>query len=211
LFLIHIERVWQCGCGCFSNSFSCRNACQWFFFYFLKIIFDISTSKRSKKYKSHSILIKKKIQICTKRRYKHSTKRSHNALRDPITTTKQTRHNTKMPRILQVTKFRFCWQWVLISSHNIVICDFISNLRGVFFLILNRWNRTGPCHSTKLPSATWTTLASTIYIYIYIYICKKNGFTYTLSVNQKYIFRDAFAFENNVFNTKRNSWKISYF
>ncbi|KAL9395407.1 hypothetical protein Peur_009660 [Populus x canadensis] len=30
------------------------------FFYFLKIIFDISTSKRSKKYKPHSILERKK-------------------------------------------------------------------------------------------------------------------------------------------------------
>jgi hypothetical protein len=30
------------------------------FFYFLKIIFDISTSKRSKKYKPHSILAKNK-------------------------------------------------------------------------------------------------------------------------------------------------------
>jgi hypothetical protein len=30
------------------------------FFYFLKIIFDISTSKRSKKYKPYSILTKKK-------------------------------------------------------------------------------------------------------------------------------------------------------
>jgi hypothetical protein len=30
------------------------------FFYFLKIIFNISTSKRSKKYKPHSILTKKK-------------------------------------------------------------------------------------------------------------------------------------------------------
>jgi hypothetical protein len=30
------------------------------FFYFLKIISDISTSKRSKKYKLHSILAKKK-------------------------------------------------------------------------------------------------------------------------------------------------------
>jgi len=30
------------------------------FFYFLKIIFDISTSKRFKKYKPHSILAKKK-------------------------------------------------------------------------------------------------------------------------------------------------------
>jgi hypothetical protein len=29
------------------------------FFYFLKIIFNISTSKRSKKYKPHSILTKK--------------------------------------------------------------------------------------------------------------------------------------------------------
>jgi len=28
------------------------------FFYFLKIIFNISTSKRSKKYKPHSILVK---------------------------------------------------------------------------------------------------------------------------------------------------------
>jgi hypothetical protein len=33
------------------------------FFYFLKIIFNISTSKQSKRYKSHSILVKKiKIQ-----------------------------------------------------------------------------------------------------------------------------------------------------
>jgi hypothetical protein len=30
------------------------------FFHFLKIIFDISTSKRSKKYKPHLILAKKK-------------------------------------------------------------------------------------------------------------------------------------------------------
>jgi len=33
------------------------------FFYFLKIIFNISTSKRSKKYKPHSILAKKKFEI----------------------------------------------------------------------------------------------------------------------------------------------------
>jgi len=35
------------------------------FFYFLKIIFDINTSKRSKKYKPHSILTKK-IEIRSK-------------------------------------------------------------------------------------------------------------------------------------------------
>ena len=23
-----VERVWQCGCGCFLNNFSYRNACQ---------------------------------------------------------------------------------------------------------------------------------------------------------------------------------------
>jgi hypothetical protein len=33
------------------------------FFYFLKIIFDISTSKRFKKYKSHSILTKTKKNV----------------------------------------------------------------------------------------------------------------------------------------------------
>jgi len=33
------------------------------FFYFLKIIFDISTSKRSKRYKPHSILAKKKFKF----------------------------------------------------------------------------------------------------------------------------------------------------
>jgi hypothetical protein len=40
------------------------------FFYFLKIIFDISTSKRSKKYKSHSILEKKKNSNLDETRYK---------------------------------------------------------------------------------------------------------------------------------------------
>jgi len=33
------------------------------FFYFLKIIFDISTSKQSKKYKPHSILTKKNSNL----------------------------------------------------------------------------------------------------------------------------------------------------
>jgi hypothetical protein len=44
------------------------------FFYFLKIIFDISTSKRSKKYKPHSILVKKKFRNLTKHRYKRNAK-----------------------------------------------------------------------------------------------------------------------------------------
>ena len=44
-------------------------------FLFLKIIFDISTSKRSKKYKPHSILAKKKIQNLMKRSYKRNDKR----------------------------------------------------------------------------------------------------------------------------------------
>jgi len=46
------------------------------FFYFLKIIFNISTSKRSKKYKPHSILAKKKIQNLAKRRLKRTDKQS---------------------------------------------------------------------------------------------------------------------------------------
>jgi len=36
-------------------------------FLFLKIIFDISTSKRSKKYKPYSILTKKKFEIQPKK------------------------------------------------------------------------------------------------------------------------------------------------
>jgi hypothetical protein len=44
------------------------------FFYFLKIIFNISTSKRSKKYKPHSILAKKKNQNLAKRTTKQSLK-----------------------------------------------------------------------------------------------------------------------------------------
>jgi len=45
------------------------------FFHFLKIIFDISTSKRSKKYKPRSILAKKKFQNLMKRNYKRNIKR----------------------------------------------------------------------------------------------------------------------------------------
>jgi len=51
------------------------------FFHFLKIIFDISTSKRSKKYKPHSILIKKKIQNLIKYSYKRNVKQSFNVPR----------------------------------------------------------------------------------------------------------------------------------
>jgi hypothetical protein len=47
------------------------------FFYFLKIIFDISTPKQSKRYKPHSILAKnKKIQNLTKRSYKRNAKQT---------------------------------------------------------------------------------------------------------------------------------------
>jgi hypothetical protein len=46
------------------------------FFYFLKIIFDINISKRSKKYKPHSILAKKKIQNLMKRSYKLNAKQT---------------------------------------------------------------------------------------------------------------------------------------
>jgi hypothetical protein len=45
LKLIDLEGVWECGCGYFSKCFSLRKVCQQYFFYFLKIIFEISTSK----------------------------------------------------------------------------------------------------------------------------------------------------------------------
>jgi hypothetical protein len=28
VFVSFLEDVWECGSGCFSNSFSCRNTCQ---------------------------------------------------------------------------------------------------------------------------------------------------------------------------------------
>jgi len=50
------------------------------FFHFLKIIFDISTSKRFKKYKPHSILAKKKkIQNLMKHSYKRNAKQTRDA------------------------------------------------------------------------------------------------------------------------------------
>jgi hypothetical protein len=45
------------------------------FYYFLKIIFDISTSKQFKKYKPHLILTKK-IQNLIKHNYRHNTKQT---------------------------------------------------------------------------------------------------------------------------------------
>jgi len=48
------------------------------FFYLLKIIFNISTSKRSKKYKSHSILAKKKLKFNEMQVEKHSQTLSKN-------------------------------------------------------------------------------------------------------------------------------------
>ena len=44
--------TWQCGSGCFSNNFHVEMHAN-DFFYFLKIIFDISTSKRFKTYKPY--------------------------------------------------------------------------------------------------------------------------------------------------------------
>jgi hypothetical protein len=48
------------------------------FFYFLKIIFDISTSKRSKKYKPHLILAKKKNSNLHETQYQTFSKSSFN-------------------------------------------------------------------------------------------------------------------------------------
>ena len=58
----HRQRTIMCQVDNNSNHASKNNAkyMPMIFFYFLKIIFDISTSKRSNKYKPHSILAKKK-------------------------------------------------------------------------------------------------------------------------------------------------------
>jgi hypothetical protein len=49
------------------------------FFYFLKIIFNISISKRSKKYKPHSILIKKNLNL-VKHKFNRRDKHAFNIL-----------------------------------------------------------------------------------------------------------------------------------
>jgi hypothetical protein len=86
--LFFVERVWQCGCGCFLNNFSCQNTCQWCFFYFLKIIFNISTSKWSKTYKPYSILVEKKnFQNFWERCRSHVPKHSRSLLCQIIAST----------------------------------------------------------------------------------------------------------------------------
>jgi len=56
---------------------------QMIFFYFLKIIFNISTSKQSKKYKPHSILVKKN-QNLTKHSCKRNAKQTLKVLRSVL-------------------------------------------------------------------------------------------------------------------------------
>jgi hypothetical protein len=51
------------------------------FFYFLKIIFDISILKRSKKYKPHSILVKKKLKFNQTQVQPHSQTDANSVLR----------------------------------------------------------------------------------------------------------------------------------
>jgi hypothetical protein len=55
-----LGHVWKCSYSCLSKYFSCWNTLKWCFFYFLKIIFKISTSKRIKIYKKNLIFNKKK-------------------------------------------------------------------------------------------------------------------------------------------------------
>jgi hypothetical protein len=70
-----LECVWQCSCGCFSNNFSCQNACQWFFLFFknhfwhqyIKIIQNIQTKLNFNK---------KKFKIFWERNHSRVPKRS---------------------------------------------------------------------------------------------------------------------------------------
>jgi hypothetical protein len=57
-----LEPIWNCGSGGGSKCFSLKNASK-LFFYFLKIIFYINVSKRSKNTKKILILNKNKFQF----------------------------------------------------------------------------------------------------------------------------------------------------
>jgi hypothetical protein len=54
-----LKGVWKHGCCYFLNNFSCLNM----FFYFLKIIFEISTSKHPKHAKKNINFLQKKIKL----------------------------------------------------------------------------------------------------------------------------------------------------
>jgi hypothetical protein len=50
--------IWKYGYGCFSKCILCWNLSKWYFFYFLKIIFEISASKG---FKTHNW---KRVEPC---------------------------------------------------------------------------------------------------------------------------------------------------
>jgi len=69
-----IQGVWQCGSGCFSNSFSCRNTCQWFFLFFknhfwhqhIKTIQKVQTALNFSKKKKNWNSVKSRFNRRTK-------------------------------------------------------------------------------------------------------------------------------------------------
>jgi hypothetical protein len=64
--------------GAFQINFRAKIHVNDVFLFFLKNIFDISTSKRSKTYKSYSILVKKKFQNFWERSRSRVPKHSQN-------------------------------------------------------------------------------------------------------------------------------------
>jgi hypothetical protein len=96
------------------------------FFYFLKIIFDISTSKQSKKYKPHSILAKKKKN----KKFKFE----RNAITNAITNvlfhcTEETRRNQTPVFIISIKE----------KTHALITAQFVNILQdgGVRFILFS--------------------------------------------------------------------------
>jgi len=107
------------------------------FFYFLKIIFDISISKRSKKYKPHSILAKKKI-------FKIWRNAVANALPNSETITCHSRQNHIKHKSIDSQKFDIQYKLIFqIVAGNIgkPESDIINNWLANFIIITEAYNK----------------------------------------------------------------------
>jgi len=96
------------------------------FFYFLKIIFNISISKRSKKYKPHLILAKKKIQNLAKHKLKHTVKQTLKGMDEKLFM----HHKNTVDLLLIFLIIHFSFQSFFLSDTNLSLIVFFRQGRN---------------------------------------------------------------------------------
>jgi hypothetical protein len=117
------------------------------FFHFLKIIFDISTSKRSKKYKPHSILTKKKIWNSIKSRLNSRAKHALTCWGDQLGPRDKIRLTANMVNVLCIFPAIDCGVMATCLTHHVTL--FFHSCGNCFaclclssFVSLTLFNRT---------------------------------------------------------------------